>query len=79
MLASKIIIFFYNFIKLSSSLFILCMVPLIRKVNGDNEIEGLNIGINGEYQIMVTLLVKLKLNFEDKKYGAKSPNLVVVR
>ena len=55
------------------------MVPLIRKVNGDNEIEGLNIGINGEYQIMVTLLVKLKLNFEDKKYGPKSPNLVVVR
>ena len=55
------------------------MVPLIRKVNGDNEIEGLNIGINGEYQIMVTLLVKLKLNFEDKKYGVKSPNLVVVQ
>ena len=25
------------------------MDPLIRKVNGDNEIEGLNIGINGEY------------------------------
>ena len=29
--------------------FILCMDPLIRKVNGDNEIEGLNIGINGDY------------------------------
>ena len=25
------------------------MDPLIRIVNGDNEIEGLNIGINGEY------------------------------
>ena len=25
------------------------MDPLIRKVNGDNEIEGLNIGINGDY------------------------------
>ena len=25
------------------------MDPLIRKVNGDNEIEGLNKGINGEY------------------------------
>jgi hypothetical protein len=25
------------------------MDPLIRKVNSDNEIEGLNIGINGEY------------------------------
>ena len=24
------------------------MDPLIRKVNGNNEIEGLNIGINGE-------------------------------
>ena len=33
---------------LSCSLFILCMDPLIRKVNSDNEIEGLNIGINGE-------------------------------
>ena len=33
---------------LSCSLFILCMDPLIRKVNRDNEIEGLNIGINGE-------------------------------
>ena len=34
---------------LSCSLFILCMDPLIRKVNGDNQIEGLNIGFNGEY------------------------------
>ena len=34
---------------LSCSLFILCMDPPIRKVNGDNEIEGLNIGFNGEY------------------------------
>ena len=34
---------------LSCSLFILCMDPLIRKVNGDNEIEGLNIGINKGY------------------------------
>ena len=25
------------------------MDPEIRKVNGDNEIEGLKIGINGEY------------------------------
>ena len=25
------------------------MDPLIRKVNGDNEIERLNIGINGDY------------------------------
>ena len=25
------------------------MDPLIRKVNGDNEIEGLNIGFNSEY------------------------------
>ena len=25
------------------------MDPLIRKANGDNEIEGLNIGINGEH------------------------------
>ena len=33
---------------LSCSFFILCMDPLIRKVNDDNEIEGLNIGINGE-------------------------------
>ena len=33
---------------LSCSLFILCMDPLIRKVNSDNEIAGLNIGINGE-------------------------------
>ena len=34
---------------LSCSLFILCMGPLIRKVNGDKEIEGLNIGINVDY------------------------------
>ena len=34
---------------LSCPLFILCMDPLIRKVNGDNEIEGLNIGFNSEY------------------------------
>ena len=34
---------------LSYSLFILCMDPLIRKMNSDNEIEGLNIGINFEY------------------------------
>ena len=33
---------------LSCSLFILCMDPLIRKVNSDDEIVGLNIGINGE-------------------------------
>ena len=33
----------------SCSLFILCMDPLIRKVNDDKEIEGLNIGINGDY------------------------------
>ena len=30
-------------------MFILCMDLLIRKVNGDNEKEGLNIGINGEH------------------------------
>ena len=29
---------------LSCSLFILCMDPLIRKVNSDDTIEGLNIG-----------------------------------
>ena len=33
---------------LSCSLFILCIDPLIRKVNGYNKIEGLNIGINGD-------------------------------
>ena len=30
---------------LSCSLFILCMDPLVRKVNGDNKIEGPNIGV----------------------------------
>ena len=29
--------------------FRVCMDPLIRKVNGDNEIQGLNIRINGQY------------------------------
>ena len=36
----------FEFFMSSCSLFILCMDPLIRKVNDDNEIEGLNIGIN---------------------------------
>ena len=33
---------------LPCSLFILCMDPLIRKVNGGNEIEGLNTEIMGK-------------------------------
>ena len=44
---------------LSCALFILCMDPLIRKVNGDNEIEGLNIGIKAKHPHKVDHIVEL--------------------
>ena len=48
---------------LSFSLFILCMDPLIRKVNSDNEIAGLNIRINGEYIDKLLPCVEGKMSY----------------